>query len=218
MRSSDDETAEFPLHIPAGAAKWRPNPLRAHGAWVYLFASIASGALVGVERGVEPAMLAGTAYAGAFLLVAALDSGMHGKLKRAILGAAVALGSAALALTWGASPDFFYVAAIATLPAAAAVALAKWRGVLSTATLLSGIATLTLSAPVAAIAGGADYLQSAALFALLFPFFSWRAARIAVPLRHGKGWNRDALRARGLREAAIAACWSLLVTFALRVA
>lgn len=193
-----------------------PDPMRAHGAWIYLFAAVASGALVGARRGVEPAMLVGTAFTGAYLVAAALSMGVRRRIRQILLGT----GSAALAtvgaLWLGVELDFLVVAACALVPAMGAILLAKTQGFLSPGAVVSGVAALAMAAPATAVAGGASGLRSTLLFALLWPFFSWRSLRIAAPLHAGAGWVPEELRARGLREAALAALWSIGVVIALR--
>ena len=75
--------------------------MRAHGAWVYLFASVAAGALVGAERGVERAMLVGTGFAGAFLVTAALVTGGRRKGRQVLVGSALAVLTPLAALWLG---------------------------------------------------------------------------------------------------------------------
>jgi len=200
----------FP-HVPKGT----PDPTRAHGAWVYLFASVGAGALVGSGPGVERALCVGTGFAGAFLCTAALAVGASKKRRQLLLGVAVALGAPLIALWLGARPVFLVVAAGALLPAVVSVPLAEKFGFLSGAPLTTGIAALVMAAPAAALAGGASATQAIALFVLLWPFFAWRSLRVAAALKAGGTWNREELRARGLREAGIAAIWTLVVAVGL---
>lgn len=194
-----------------------PDPVRAHAAWIYLFASIASGALVGANHGVEPAMLAGTGFVGAFLVTAAISVGARRKVRQILVGASLAALAPVGALWLDAEPVFLAVAALAVLPAVAAVVLEKTLGFLSPTTLVVGIAALALAAPVAAVAGGASVERGALLFGLLWPFFSWRTLRVAAPLAGGAAWDREELRSRGLREAAIAGGWTVAVALSLRI-
>ncbi len=192
--------------------------MRAHGAWIYLFLSIGAGALVGTFRAVEPALLAGTGFAGAFLVLAAVHVGPRKKLRQLLLGTALTVFAPVLAVWLGAKPVFLFPAALTLLPACTAIVLAKNSGALSPATLVSGIAALTMSAPVTAFAGGSSPLPSAILYIFLWSFFSWRALRIANSLVPGVGWNRELLRIQGLREAALSAIWTLAVALGLRLA
>jgi len=195
----------------------RPDPLRAHGAWVYLFASVGAGALVGAEHGVEVPMLVGTAFAGGFLVAAAVAAGMRRKGRQVLVGVALIVLSPLVALWLGADRGFLTVAACAGVPAILALVLEKTRGFLSASAMTAGIAALVMAAPTAAVAGGASLEHAAWLVALLTPVYSWRSLRIARPLHRGGTWDRVALRARGLREAALAAIWALAVALALRV-
>lgn len=208
---------QFSSSIQPAGARWHPDPMRAHGAWIYLFSSIGAGALVGADHGVEPAMMAGTAFAGAFLVVAAVDAGLRGKLRQVLLGSSIAVVASLLAIGWGAEPNFLILATVAALPALSAMVLAKTKGVLSPVTLTAGVAALTMAAPVAATAGGSSTFRAATLLILLCPFFCWRAMRVSTSLAKEVGWNRVSLRARGLREAAIAAIWTLAGAIGLRI-
>jgi len=193
-----------------------PDPMRAHGAWVDLFAAIGGGALVGAERGVEPALLVGTGFAGAFLVVAAVSVGVKRRLRQTLVGAGLALLAPLLALWLGAEPGFLVVMGCAAVVGAAAITLERSVGLLSRSTLIVGIAALALAAPASAVAGGAGAVRAALLFGLLWPVFAWRSLRVAATLPVGHPWNREELRARGLREAAIAALWTLFVAIGLR--
>ena len=121
------------------------------------------------------------------------------------------------ALVLGAEPRFVAVAALAALPAAAAVALTKRYGSLATSSLLMGIAAIVMAAPITAVAGGASLQRAALLFGLLAAFFSWRTLRVAASLNDQPTWDRTQLKARGLHEAAVGAIWTLAVTAALLI-
>ncbi len=194
-----------------GVPKGAPDPTRAHGAWVYLLASVAAGTIMGAGHGVELALLVGTGFAGAFLCTAALAVGAGKKRGQLLVGVALAILAPVVALWMGAQPVFLAIAAGALVPAAGAVSLAARFGFLSGAPLTTGIAALVMAAPAVALAGGARAAQAIALFALLWPSFAWRSLRIAFALRAQGTWSREELRARGLREAAIAAAWTLAV-------
>ena len=202
---------EHESHVRQG----RPDPVRAHGAWIYLFASVAAGAMVGSHHGVEPAMLVGTGFVGAYLVAAAISFGARRKGRQLLIGASLVVLAPLTALWLDAEPIFLIVAAWAVLPAVTAVALEKTLGFLSRGALVMGIAALTLAAPVVAVAGGASGGRGLLLFGLLWPFFSWRTLGVAAPLAAGATWNRKELRSRGLSEAAIAAVWTFAVALSL---
>ena len=193
----------------------RPDPRQAHGAWVYLFAAVGAGAIVGAGRGLEAALLVGTGFVGAFLATAAVTVGPRRKRRQLLVGLATAIAAPLLALWLGADRAFLYILALACLPAILAVFLAARLGFLSRSALTTGIAALALAAPAAALAGGSSVLHAALVFLFLWPFFSWRSLRLAAPLEAGGKWDREQLRARGLREASIAALWSLAVAVGL---
>jgi hypothetical protein len=192
------------------------NPMRAHGAWVFLFASVAAGALLSDSYGVERAMLAGTGCAGAFLVASALSFHMWKKGRQMLVGICLAVLTPLGALWLDPDPRFIWVATIALPLTAATVIASRYRGLLSTGAILTGVASLVMAAPVTAIAGGASDGKALAVFALLWPFYSWRTMRIAAPLAT-QPWNRQALKSQGLKEAAVAAGWALAVTCALHL-
>ena len=194
----------------------QPDPKRAHGAWIYLFASVGAGALVGAGERVEPLMLVGTGFVAAFLVAAGLSAGARRHGRQIVAGTALAALAPLTALWLGARPEFLVLAAAAVPIAVAAVVLEKKLGFLSRSALVSGIAALAMAAPVVAAAGGTTVARSALLFGSLWPFYCWRTLRIAAPLRAGAPWDPEKLRARGLREAAIAAVWTLVVAIAWR--
>ena len=203
-------------HLPS-RVRWHPDAKRAHGAWIYLFLAIAAGAVVGSAGRVEPAMLAGTGFAGAFLFVAALDAGPRRKLRQLLVGACLAIIAPLAALWLGAPLVFLSIAALALLPAVSTVLLSRTTGTLSTGTLVVGVAALTMAAPVTAVAGGSSTMRAAALFGLLWLFYGWQTIRVNASLPAGAVWNRASLRARGLREAAKAAAWTLAVSIGFRI-
>ncbi len=189
-----------------------PDLSRAHGAWVYLFASIGGGALVGARAGVEVALLIGTAFTGGFLVTGALLRGPRRSVRQLMTGTLLAAGSPALALALGAERSFLWVGPLGALLALFCVVTARRRGLLSVPALVSGIAALTLASAATALAGGADLGHTALLFGALVFFFAWRSLRIAAPLRRVQGpWPADQLRRQGLREAGLAAVWTLAV-------
>ena len=176
--------------------------MRAHGAWIYLFASIGAGALVGADRGVEfaveRAMLAGTGFVGAFLLFAAIASGVRRKGRQALTGGCLMIFAPLAVLGLGAQPVFLCVAAGAVLPAVSVIVLARQIGPLARLTLVVGIGAITMSAPVTALAGQASGMQCVLLFGLLYSFFCWRTLRVAATLKVEAAWDRQSLKSRGL--------------------
>ena len=186
-----------------------PDPVRAHGAWIFLFAAIGAGSMAGSRGRVEPALIVGTGFVGAFLCRAALAVGLRRKVRQLIVGAAVAILAHFAAHLLGAPSSYLYVAALATVPAVGAVVSSERYGFLSTTALTAGIAALTLAAPAAAVAGGASLIRAAGLYGLLWPFFTWRSLRIAAALKSGERWTVEELKSRGLHEAAAAALWAL---------
>jgi hypothetical protein len=193
------------------------DPMRAHGAWIYLFASIASGTLVGTQHAVEIAMLVGTGFAGAYLVTAALTAGVRRRMRQVVLGGSLVVLAPLSALGLGAEPGFVVVAGCAVIPAVAAVVLTTRLGSLARLSLLAGVAAVVMAAPVTAVAGGASFQRAGLLFALLWFFFSWRTLRVAARVKAQETWDRQQLKAQGLREAAIAAVWTLAVTLVLRI-
>ena len=200
----------------AHAARALADPARAHGAWVYLCCAVAAGALAGTGGRIEPALLVGTGFAGCFLAGGALAHGPRRHGRRLVGGLSLAALSGALALLLGAPSLFVLVAAGALVPSAAAIVLAREFGSLARPTLLFGVGALAMAAPAAAVAGGAGARESAVLLLLLWPFYAWRSLEVARPLSNGAPWNVAALRRRGLREAGLAALWTLAAVAALR--
>jgi hypothetical protein len=199
------------------AELWQVDPMRAHGAWVYLFASIASGSLLGSQRAVELPMLVGTGFAGAYLVAAAIFVGVRRRTRQCLLGGSLMAVAPVGALVLGSDPTFIAVAALAALPAAAAVALTRRYGSLATSSLLMGIAAIVMAAPITAVAGGVSLQRAALLFGLLASFFGWRTLRVAASLNGQPTWDRTQLKARGLQEAAVGAIWTLAVTAVLLI-
>ena len=102
-----------------------PDPIRAHGAWVYLFTSVGAGAMVGAQRGVETAMLVGTGFAGGLLGAAAVAVGLRGKARQLAIAGAAFLPGPLVALWLGAERGFLLVSACAAVAAFGAVAPGK---------------------------------------------------------------------------------------------
>lgn len=193
-----------------------PNPMRAHGAWIYLFASVGAGTIVGADGGIERMLLVGTGFIGAFQVFSAFAVGTTRNRRQILVGCGWAAFTFLTALAFGAHVDFLAVAAFSIVPAALAIVLAKQVGYLSRSTLASGLAALSLAAPTVAVAGGVSVGRSLLLFLLLWPFFCWRTWRIAAPLRETSAWNRAKLKQQGLREAAYVALWSLAAAIFVR--
>jgi len=192
------------------------DPMRAHGAWIYLCTSIAAGALVGANFGVEPAMLVGTSFAGAFLMLAGISVGAWRKRRQVATGLGLAVFATLGALAFHANPQYLLVTGLAAVVALCTVFLARRYGYLAYVTMLFGVAALAMAAPVAAVAGGATIGRAALLFCLLWPVYSWRTFLVATEFTSGN-CTAIQLRARGLREAGVAALWSLVVALALRI-
>ncbi len=191
-----------------------PDPARAHGAWVYLIVSVLAGALSSIGGGFLPALLAGTGFAGLFLLASAGAIGIRRAGRRLALGIAMAALPPLLALQLGADPAFFLYGISAILPAGLAAWFAERRGFQSPLALAFGVAALVVAAPSAACAGGATLRMSALLLGVLLPFFAWRTIRIRNLLARGGGMSRAALRAQGLREVVYAVAWTFLAVLA----
>ena len=195
------------------------DPVHAHGAWVFLFASAGAGALASAHRGVEPGLLAATAFVGCFLVASGLLIRTRQRVRRVVGGTAVATLATVGALSLGAEPRFLFVGVLAVGACAATMVLARRFGLLSFPSILAGLGAIALAGPAAAVAGGASPTRAALLMLLTWPFFIFRTlAVLAVlaPLKPG-AWDRVALRARGLREAALVAIWVLAVTVSMRV-
>jgi len=186
-----------------------PDPVKAHGAWVYLCVSILAGALTELGQGFLPAVFAGAGYAGVFLVASAFALWPGPWRRRFLIGLAFALLSPAVAIALGADPTFLAYGLVAVFPAGAAAWFAYRRGVQSPPALLFGVAALVVAAPSVACAGGAPRAMGWILLALLAPFFAWRTARIRALLGR-QGWDRARLRAVGWREALYAVLWTFL--------
>ena len=189
--------------------KHLPDPLHAHGAWVYLSASVAVGALAAPPDHVLPALLAGAGTTGAFMVCGSLW-GHRRRVRPLLIGAAVALCGPLLALLLGAEPVFLAFAGFAALPALAAVLFARVYGSLSLPAIVGATLAIAISAPVAASAGGMPIGRSLLLLSLLAPFFAWRTVHVRTALT-ARGPHRTSPKAAGLREARHAAVWCALV-------
>jgi hypothetical protein len=193
-----------------------PDPLRAHGAWVYLIVSILAGVLTVTDRGLAPALLAGSGFVGVYVLASSLAiARRRAALVRMALGLLVAIGSPLLALAQGADPRFLMISLVAFPPVLCAAYFASRQGFLAPGALAFGVTALVVSAPVAASAGGASPRSALLLLATLVPFFFWRTWRLARAL--GPGWTRERFERRGLRESGLAAAWATLAVTTTRM-
>lgn len=177
---------------------------------MYLVVSILAGALSEVREGFVPALLAGTSFAGVFLLGSACAVPAARRRRRILLGVPLGLVAPLLALAIGADPTFLAYAAVAVFPAGLSAWLAERDGFLSPAALASGVAALGLAAPAAACAGGADVPRTLLLGGLLVPWFLWRTVRLRKRLDTVRAGGRDSLRRAGLREAGLTVAWTTL--------
>ena len=187
-----------------------PDPMQAHGAWVYLLVSALAGALCAARTGLLPALAGALFFVGAFLVAAALSARrLLAGLGRALCGMVLAGLSLLLAARFGASPRGLAIALVALPPAAISGFFAERRGFQSEAALGFAVAALAVAAPTSACAGGVSLADGLLLVALLAPFFVWRALRVRRLL--AAGITRSALRRQGFREAALALTWTLIV-------
>lgn len=188
-----------------------PDPLRAHGAWVYLAASI----LVGVLSAASwlPALLVGFGCVGAFVAAGALAPvGRAVAVARAVGGALLLVGSSVLAVHLGADRLFVVVALVAVPPVLAAASFARADGFLSPGALSWGVTALAGAAPTVASAGGAPPRVTLVIVTVLAPFFFWRTWRLARAL--GPGWTRERFARQGLLESGLAIAWAAVAVAA----
>lgn len=194
-----------------------PDPLRAHGAWVYLVTSILAGVLAVLGRGELAALCAGLGFVGVYLVASALAVYPRPWRGRLALGLALGLGATGLGLALGGNPLWLVYASIAVGPAGASAWFAQRYGYLAPPALAFGVAALVVAAPAAACAGGADAHVGWLLLGMLGPFFAWRTWRTRTKLA-GPGWTRARLRRLGLREAGIAVTWTALALVVVHLA
>lgn len=190
------------------------DPLHAHGAWVYLTASVAVGAFAAPSDQTLPALLAGAGTTGAFMVCGSLWAR---RLERRplIIGSLLAVCGPLLALALGAQPLFLAFACSAALPALGAVLLAHRYGSLSLPAIICATLAIALSAPVAATAGGVPVGRAMLLLMALAPFFAWRTEHVRR-LMMSRTPNRPSARSMGLREAKHVAAWCTLVVLLAR--
>jgi hypothetical protein len=192
-----------------------PDPLRAHGAWVYLVVSILAGASTVSVRGSVSALLAGSGFVGLFVLGSALAiGGRHPARGRLALGIPLTVGAPLMALGLGADPSFLLVSLVAIPPAGIAFYSANRSGFLSPGALAFGVAAVAVAAPVAASAGGASPRLALLMLAILAPLFFWRTWRLARAL--GQGWTKERLQRRGLVESGWAVGWAAVAVAVIR--
>lgn len=86
------------------------DPVRAHGAWIYIFLSVAAGSMLEAKHGVEPALLGGTSFVGAYLVIAAFVVGIAREQRQALVGIAQLLVAPPLALALGGDSSLLLVA------------------------------------------------------------------------------------------------------------
>jgi hypothetical protein len=193
-----------------------PDPLRAHGAWVYLAVSILAGMLTVTPRGYAPAVLAGCGFVGVLVAVSSVaTTGRRAGLGRLVVGSPLAIGSPLLALDLGAAPESLFVSLLAVPLALAAAYFASRQGFLSPGALAFGVTALVVSAPVAASAGGASPRSAFLILVTLAPFCFWRTWRLAREL--GRGWTRERLARQGLVESALAVAWAAVAVMTTRL-
>jgi len=193
-----------------------PDPLRAHGAWVYLVVSVLAGGLTAPGRGAVPALLVGGGFVGLLVLGSSLAIGTRGALLgRLALGLPLTFGAPLLALDLGADPSFLFISLLAMPPAAIAVHQANRSGFLSPGALAFGVSALVVAAPATAGAGGLSTRLALLLLTILVPFFFWRTWRLARAL--GQGWTKQRLQRRGLLESGWAIGWAIAAVAVIRV-
>ena len=194
-----------------------PDPVRAHGVWVFLSLSVLAGSLSAAGAGFRPALLAGLGFAGAFLAASALAIGWKRGRRRLFIGIGCASLAPAASLLMGARPTFFLYGIVALGPALLSAWFSSKRGVQSPLALAMGVCAIAVAAPSAACAGGATIPRSLVLLAMLLPFFVWRSLLIRARLPEYSGGGRQALRRVGQREAVFATLWTAAAVFAIHL-
>lgn len=193
------------------------DPLRFHGAWIYLCVAVAAGTLIGHNHGVERGMLVGTGFVGGFMFLGALTARSTRRGREAIIGAVLMLVMPIGAFLLGGSNSFLWVIGGAALLAAGALVVAHRKGFLATSSVALGTAALSMAAPAAAIGAGANSLAAFVLYGMLWPYFCWRTLAVShdrkAPRPLGK---RPNLRQRGLREAALVTSWAFVAVVVVR--
>jgi len=181
---------------------------------LHLGVATGAGALLASGEGILPPLLAGSTFAGGFLVAAIADQGLR-RRRPLVLGLALACLAPFAARLAGALPDFLWVLPLALMSGGVTLFLARRHSVLSNSVVLFGVSTLGLAAPTSALAGGADVQRALGLYLLLTPVLVVRALLLAIRLRGTTRWEPELLRAWGRREAAIAGAWGLACVFLL---
>ena len=187
-----------------------PDPARAHGAWVYLLVSVLAGVLSARGNGSIAALFAGLAFVGVFVFVGALAVRPRPWRLRFVSGLALAIAATLAGLLLGADPMFLVYGMVALFPIAASVWFAMQHGFQSAPALAFGVMGLAVAAPAAACAGGTSPGLGFLLLGMLAPFFAWRTWHTRAALRGGEGWDRAKLKRLGLKEALLAATWTIV--------
>jgi hypothetical protein len=196
-----------------------PDPVGAHGAWVYLALSILAGSLTALGTGFLPALLAGVGFAGVFLCASALAlRGKPGMGKRLAKGLPLAILAPAVALYLGAQPTFLGYGVVAFFPAALSGYYAETRGFASAGALSFAVAALVVAAPAAACAGGVSLQANLLLLFLLAPFFAYRTWLVREAITTTKGWSKAKLKRQGYMEAIFGVAWTLFVVGGIHIA
>lgn len=200
----------IPDSPPRGGAPRAFDPMHAHGAWIFLSASVAAGALMGSGYVVDRAMLVGTGVVGGFMLVSAVHVGLRHRQRQALIGGSLAAIMPAAALVVDPSPLFLIPMALAIVLATAALVSGRSLGFLSRTTVVLGTAAMVTAAPVTAAAAGASLERGFLLYGIMVVFCCWRSLRVLSDLGGGHEWTKPRLRSRGLREAAATAVWAII--------
>ncbi|PIE22266.1 MAG: hypothetical protein CSA62_13240 [Planctomycetota bacterium] len=191
-----------------------PDPLRAHGAWVYLGLSVLAGLVLALpHHPVSSLAVGGIAVAG-FILAGALARKRH-KQRRLLISGILLLASTLLLFSRPIEPRVLAYAVPATLLLLVTAMLARRKGFFAPSTLACGVMLLALAAPACARAGGAPRVPSLLLLALLAPMFAWRCFHVRTGMLRGKISPKIGLRRVGMREAAVGLAWTTLSLAAL---
>lgn len=207
----------IPDSPPRGVGPRAFDPIRAHGAWIFLSASVATGALAGSGNAVERGMLVGTGVVGGFMLASAMHVGFRHKQRNALVGGILTAAMPAAALALDPSAMFLVPMALAIFMATAAVLSGRTLGFLSRTTVVLGTAAIVTAAPVAAVAAGASLPRAFLLYGLMVVFCCWRSLRVLSDLGSGHDWTKARIRSRGLREAAATSVWSIMAVVIARL-
>jgi hypothetical protein len=210
-------TNAIPESPPRGVGPRAFDPMRAHGAWIFLSASVGAGALAGSGNAVERGMLVGTGVAGGFMLASAMHVGIQHKRRHAFVGGILTAAMPAVALALDPSTLFLVPIALAIVMAMAAIFAGRSLGFLSRTTVALGTAAIVTAAPVTAVAAGASLTRAFLLYGIMVVFCCWRSLQVLSDLGSGHDWTKVRLRSRGLREAAATAVWSIMAVVITRL-